>query len=230
MNVALVTVGDEILSGDTINTNAAWLGQQLREAGVTVERMTVVPDRIADIARVVNEHHAEYDAVIVTGGVGPTPDDVTMEAVAAAFGTTLKPDEEVSEWLEDEKGYSNEDLTPRTTYIPARAEMLPNPEGVAPGCVIENAYVLPGVPTEMKAMFEVIADEFRGEPTYVETVSTPEPESHLLDRIVQVQETFDVTVGSYPGENVRLKIEGRDPETVSEAGAWLRERVELEES
>jgi len=229
MHVALVTVGDEILSGETVNTNASWLGDQLQSAGVTVERMTVVPDRVADIARVVNEYHAEYDAVIVTGGLGPTPDDVTMEGVAAAFGTEITDDDAVSRWLETEKGYSNEDLAPETTYIPERAEMLPNPNGVAPGCVIENTYVLPGVPEEMRAMFAVVADDFSGEQTYVESVETPEPESQLLDRIVDVQEAFDVSVGSYPGETVRLRVEGTDRETVTAATSWLYERVETVE-
>lgn len=227
MHVALVTVGDEILSGETVNTNAKWLGEQLQSAGVTVERMTVVPDRVADIARVVNEYHAEYDAVIVTGGLGPTPDDLTMEAVAAAFGTDVAPDDAVSRWLETEKGYSNEDLAPRTTYIPERAEMLPNPNGVAPGCVIENTYVFPGVPEEMRGMFAEVADDFSGEQTYVESVETPEPESQLLDRIVDIQEEFDVSVGSYPGETVRLRVEGTDRETVTAAISWLRERVEI---
>jgi len=86
MRVALVSVGDELLTGDTVNTNAAWLGRELSDRGVAVERTTVVPDRTADIARVVNEYHAEYDAVVVTGGLGPTHDDVTIEGVAAAFG------------------------------------------------------------------------------------------------------------------------------------------------
>lgn len=226
MHVAVVSVGDELLTGETVNTNAAWLGEQLRDAGVTVERMTVIPDRVSDIARVVNEYHAEYEAVIVTGGLGPTPDDMTMEGVAAAFGTELESDDGVRDWLETEKGYSNDDLAPKTTYIPARAEMLRNPAGVAPGCVIEDAYVLPGVPEEMKGMFELIADEFHGEQTYVETVETPEPESQLLDRIVQLQSEFDVSVGSYPGERVELRIEGDDPETVADASSWLREQVE----
>ncbi|SDK09091.1 molybdenum cofactor synthesis domain-containing protein [Halovenus aranensis] len=227
MEVALVTVGDEILSGETTNTNAAWLGQRLRESGVSVERMTVVPDRIADIARVVNEYQAAYDAVIVTGGLGPTPDDVTMQGVAAAYGTELEADAAVSEWLESEKGYSNDDLAPETTHIPERATMLKNPEGVAPGCVIDNTYVLPGVPAEMQGMFDQVADDFSGDPWYVETVCTPEPESHLLDRITEVQKQYDVTVGSYPGKNVRLRIEGTDPDIVEDAASWLRERVDL---
>jgi molybdenum cofactor synthesis domain-containing protein len=226
MRVALITVGDEILSGDTVNTNAAWLGERLTEAGVTVPRMTVVPDDVGEIARVVNEYRAAYDAVIVTGGLGPTHDDITMEAVAAAFGTDLAADPAVEQWLLEEGGYSGDDLAPGTTQIPERGEFLRNPEGVAPGCTIGNVYVLPGVPTEMRAMFGLIADEFAGEKRHRTVVVAAEPESQLLDRIRDVQEKFGVAVGSYPGENVRLRIQSTDESAVSEAAAWLRERVE----
>ncbi|MFT4948517.1 MAG: molybdenum cofactor synthesis domain-containing protein [Natronomonas sp.] len=225
MRVALVTVGDELLAGDTANTNAAWLGRQLTGRGVDVERVTVVPDREGDIARVVNEYRAEYDAVVVTGGLGPTHDDLTMDAVAAAFGTETAEREAVYEWLAAD-GYAREDLSEETAYIPDGAELLENPEGVAPGCVIGTVYVLPGVPAEMKAMFELVADRFEGEPVYTETVVADEPESSLLDRVAQVREEFDVGVGSYPGETVRLKIRGDDETTVAEAAAWLRERVD----
>jgi molybdenum cofactor synthesis domain-containing protein len=228
MRVALVTVGDEILAGETVNTNAAWLGRQLAEAGATVERMATIPDRVDEIARVVNEFHAEYDAVIVTGGLGPTHDDLTMEAVAAAFGTELAPDEAVREWLDSAGGYSG-DLAPGTTHIPERAEMLRNPEGVAPGCVLGNVYVLAGVPGEMKAMFDLVRDDFGGQSRYVESVRAAEPESQLLGRISELQSRFDVTVGSYPGETVRLRIEGTDPEVVSEAADWVRGRVDAPE-
>jgi len=229
MRVALITVGDEILSGDTVNTNAAWLGRELAERGASVERATVVPDRVADIARVVNEYHAEYDAVIVTGGLGPTHDDVTMEGVAAAFGTELEPDEEASRWLEEEGGYARDDLAEGTTHLPVTAKLLRNPEGVAPGCTIGNVYVLPGLPGEMKVMFESIAGNFTGERRYVETVTAAEPESALLDRIAHLRSEFGVTVGSYPGENVRLKIQGTDEGSVRDAAGWLRANVDSPE-
>src|SRR6056297_2060632 len=135
MRVALVTVGDELLAGDTVNTNAAWLGSRLAERGATVERVTVVPDRIADIARVVNEYRAEYDAVVVTGGLGPTHDDVTMDGVAAALGREVERSEDVLDWVEESGGYARDDLAEGTADIPVGARMLPNPEGVAPGCV-----------------------------------------------------------------------------------------------
>jgi molybdenum cofactor synthesis domain-containing protein len=230
MDIAVVTVGDEILAGDTINTNASWLGQQLTDRGATVARMTTVPDEVGDIARVVNEYRAAYDAVVVTGGLGPTHDDVTMEAVAAAFGTTVEADDDVESWLTTEGGYSGDDLAPKTTHIPKRATMLRNPEGVAPGCVIENVYVFPGVPSEMKAMFELIADEFGGETVYREMVAAAEPESELLDRLQGLQDRFDVTVGSYPGDYVTLKIESTDRDAVERATAWIEDRIESPDS
>lgn len=226
MRVALVTVGDEILAGDTVNTNAAWLGRQLADRGVDVGRVTVVPDRIGDIARLVNEQRAEFDAVIVTGGVGPTHDDVTMDGVAAAFGREMVPNADAEAWIAECGDYAVADLTEGTTHLPAGARFLPNPEGVAPGAAVESVYVMPGVPTEMKGMFETVAAEFEGEPTHVEVVRTSEPESALLDRIGAVREAFDVTVGSYPGEDVRLKVMAADAETAAAAAAWLRERVD----
>jgi molybdenum cofactor synthesis domain-containing protein len=225
MEVALVTVGDELLSGDTVNTNGAWLGRRLHERGVTVERSTTVPDRVADIARVVNEYRAEYDAVIVTGGLGPTHDDLTMEAVGAALGRPVEEDEAVLAWLEEHGGYARADLADGTADLPKGARPLHNTVGVAPGCVVEDVYVLPGVPSEMEAMFEAVADEFAGDVQHVVVVPAAEPESALLDRFEELRERFDVKVGSYPGEFVRVRLEGEE-EGVERAAAWLRERVE----
>jgi molybdenum cofactor synthesis domain-containing protein len=226
MRVAVVTVGDELLSGETVNTNAAWLGQQLAQRGVTVGRTTVIPDEISDIARVVNEYHAEFDAVIVTGGLGPTHDDKTIEAVAAAFGRDVVKSEDALAWLEEHGGYTRDDLTDGTGEVPEGSRVLPNHEGVAPGCVVESCYVLPGVPAEMKRMFEEIVGEFSGEQRYVRTVDAAEPESALLDRLAEVQEQFPVKVGSYPGDHVTVRFEGTEEELVEEAAAWFGERVE----
>ncbi|MDG5817329.1 molybdopterin-binding protein [Natronococcus sp. A-GB7] len=230
MNAAVVTVGDELLAGRTTNTNATWLCERLAERGVTVERVTTVPDRIEDISAVVGDYSATYDAVLVTGGLGPTHDDVTMVGIAATFGRELETDETALEWLE-EHGYSRSDLTTGTADLPAGSRPLHNEAGVAPGAVLENVYVLPGVPTEMRAMFETVAEEFAGTRVYRETVVADEPESALLDRLETLNREFDVSVGSYPGESVRLELSGPDEETVTSAATWLRERVEtVEES
>ncbi|OYR45402.1 MULTISPECIES: molybdopterin-binding protein [unclassified Halorubrum] len=229
MNAAVVTVGDELLVGDTENTNATWLCDRLDERGVVVRRVTVVPDEVGEIARVVNEYHAEYDAVIVTGGLGPTHDDVTMDGVAAAFGRGLERNDEAASWLA-ERGYSADDLAAETTHLPADCRPLANETGVAPGAVVESVYVLPGVPTEMKAMFESVADEFEGTPTHTVTVDVDEPESALLERFTELQEEFDVSVGSYPGESVRVKITATDAAEAERAAEWVRERSTLVET
>ncbi len=219
-------VGDELLAGDTVNTNAAWLGERLVERGVDVERVTVVPDRVAEIARTVNEDRARYDAVVTTGGLGPTHDDLTMAGVAAAVGRSLVPSEAVLDRLTEAGGYAHEDLADGTTHIPEDARPLHNSEGVAPGCVVENVYVLPGVPEEMKAMFETVADEFEGERRHVGFVTVDEPESALVDRFAELQDRFDVTVGSYPGENVRVKVQSTDEAELEAALSWLRANVD----
>ena len=229
MRVAIVTVGEELLTGDTVNTNATWLCERLTDRGVTVERITTLPDRIADIARVVNEYRAEYDAVIVTGGVGPTHDDVTMDGVAAAFGRDLIHSEEAHQWLIAEGGYAAEDLLEGTAHIPDGATPLHNSEGVAPGAAIDSVYVLPGVPTEMKAMFEQIADEFEGQRRYSEMLRVENPESELIPLFETLRNRFDVSVGSYPGENVRVKLSSTDREAVRSAARWLQEYVTLVE-
>ena len=226
MQVALVTVGDELLAGDTVNTNASWLAERLTARGVAVERVTTVPDRVDDIAAVVREYRDAYDAVLVTGGVGPTHDDVTMDGVAAAVGVGLAADGEALAYLTEHGGYAADDLSEGTTHLPEGARVIHNEAGVAPGCVIDGIYVFPGVPAEMEAMFASVADEFSGEEPHTAVVETPEPESTMLDRLAAVRERFDVTVGSYPGDHVRVKFTGTDEERVEAAAAWLRERVE----
>ena len=225
MNAAVVTVGDELLVGDTENTNATWLCDRLDARGVAVRRVTVVPDEVAEIARVVNEYRAEYDAVVVTGGLGPTHDDVTMAGVAAAFGRDLVENAQATAWLA-ERGYSGDDLAAETTHLPADCRPLSNGAGVAPGAVVESVYVLPGVPGEMKAMFELVEDEFAGTLTHVLTVDVDEPESALLDRFESLRERFDVRVGSYPGEVVTVKITAESETEAERAAAWVREHAD----
>jgi molybdenum cofactor synthesis domain-containing protein len=226
MRVALVSVGDELLAGDTVNTNAAWLGTRLTERGAAVERSVVVPDRIDDIADTISTLHERYDAVLVTGGLGPTHDDLTMDAVARAFDRPLEANDEAVEWLEEQGGYERGDLATGTTDLPAGARVLHNEAGVAPGCVVESVYVFPGVPEEMKTMFESVEAEFSGTVSHVEWVHADEPESALLDRLAALRERFDITVGSYPGDYVRVKIQSTDSEVATAAADWLRDRVD----
>ena len=225
MDVALVTVGDELLAGETENTNASWLARQLSDRGVSVRRIVVIPDDRSVIETEVSSLSDEFDAVIVTGGVGPTHDDVTMEAVADAFGREMVEHPDAIEWFETETEYARSDLVEGTGDLPDGARMLPNPAGVAPGAVVENVYVLPGVPTEMEGMFEVVAAEFSGSISATEILYTENPESSMVDLLREVTERFDVRVGSYPNGSVRIKIQSEDPDEAAAAAEWLSERL-----
>jgi nicotinamide-nucleotide amidase len=237
MNAALVTVGDELLSGDTANTNATWIGKQLAERGVTVKRMLTVPDETDVIADAVRRYSDAFDAVIATGGLGGTPDDITIESVAAAFERDLVENElaraDVERHLESIAGKYDElnvDVAAEAR-LPAGARPLLNRAGMSPGCVLENVYVLPGIPAEMKRMFEEIADEFEGD-VGSRVLYTEEPEANLIDRLDEVRDQFGVQVGCYPdreaGHN-RLKIRGSDGGSLDEAEAWLTEQIVLAE-
>jgi len=226
MRVAVVTVGDELLAGDITNTNASWLAGQLTERGVDVERLTTVPDDVEQISAVISDYHERFDAVITTGGLGPTHDDTTMAAVAAAFDRQYTEHPDAVAYFDDHDRYATTDLAPGTMALPEGARLLVNDVGVAPGAKLENVFVLPGVPVEMKSMFERISDAFSGPTKTVEVVRAAEPESALVSRLQMLRGRFDVQVGSYPRNSVHVKLQSADPEEVAEAAAWLRERVE----
>ncbi|WP_254838993.1 competence/damage-inducible protein A [Natronomonas marina] len=235
MDAALLTVGDELLDGDTENTNATWLARELTERGATVRRVLTVPDDRAVIAEATAEYSDAFDAVVVTGGLGRTPDDVTMEAVAAAFDRPMTENDlaraDVERTLAAIAGeYPDLEVdAEKEALLPEGARPLINHAGLSPGCVLENVYVLPGIPSEMKRMFEAVEGEFDGTARF-RTLYTEEPEANLVERLDEVQTRFDVKVGCYPdrgaGHN-RLKVTGDDAATLEEATAWLAENVTL---
>lgn len=240
MNVAVLSVGDEILAGDTVNTNASWLADRIDERGGRVRRILTVPDDRAVIAEAVREWSEAFDAVLVTGGIGGTPDDVTMEAVADGLDREFVVDPDQRKRLaEKARQFREENPEMVAEYdlqmdldlaasLPEGGRALTTDVGWAPGCAVENVYVLPGIPREMKATFELVADDFGGD-VVSETIYTPEPEGALGDRLDEVRERFDAAVGSYPGVDEtpgRLKVTGTDEAAVRTATDWLRERVE----
>ncbi|MFC5279281.1 competence/damage-inducible protein A [Halorubrum rubrum] len=240
MEVALITVGDELLSGDTVNTNANWLAARLAERGVSVTRILSVPDDRETIAERVATYGDAFDRVVVTGGIGGTPDDVTVEAVADAFGRDLAVSElaraDVEERLaEIATRIPDRDLdvdVDREAALPAASRPLPNEAGLAPGCVLENVYVLPGIPEELKTMFESVADEFAGE-RRSRFLYTVEPEANIVPALEEAMNRFDVTVGCYPdreaGHN-RLKLVGTDDEELAAGSDWLLGAINVSET
>jgi nicotinamide-nucleotide amidase len=237
MDAAIVTVGNELLAGDIENTNATWLANELTGRGVEVARIIVVPDEETVVAATIREWAERFDAVLVTGGLGGTPDDVTMPAVAAGLDRELvvnpvaeaDVEETLARIFEENPDLDFELRAEWYASMPEGATPIPNPEGLAPGCVADNVYVLPGIPEEMEAVFENVADAFGGE-VATRTLYSPEPEGALASHLGAVADQFGVRVGSYPNRGAgqtRIKLTGNDAATLETAVEWLRERTDV---
>lgn len=171
MRIELVNTGTELLLGDTINTNAAWLGQRLAALGLEVARQTIVPDGRA-VYEGIEEAAGRCDVVLVTGGLGPTNDDVSRECTADLLGLPLELNDGVMAWLTDYFGKRNKpvnEASRRQAMVPRGAKVLENRFGTAPGLYMPaglgaargiNAHVflLPGPPRELKPMMENIVE------------------------------------------------------------------------
>jgi molybdenum cofactor synthesis domain-containing protein len=144
---AILTIGNEIVSGDTENTNASWLARRLAPLGVEVRLIAALPDEIDEIARFVREHAPAVEFLLVTGGLGGTPDDLTREALAAAFGVEQEEQPEVAADLRA-RFTRDPEYAARWALLPEGSRPLANPRGGAPGFVIANVYVFPGLLAE----------------------------------------------------------------------------------
>lgn len=165
MKIELINTGTELLIGDVVNTNAAWLGQCMVELGIEVQRATVVPDGAA-IEEALAQACRRADVVMVTGGLGPTMDDVSREGAAAVFGLELGIDEEVLAWLTQyfaARGRPVNDHNRRQALKPLGAVVMPNAHGTAPGLYLPaelgakqgfncHVFLVPGPPRELKPM------------------------------------------------------------------------------
>jgi molybdenum cofactor synthesis domain-containing protein len=227
MRGAILTIGNEVVSGDVLNTNAAWLSQRLESLGVQVVVAASVPDEIELIADFVVRERSRVEHVVVTGGLGGTPDDVTREAMAAAFGVGQTEVPDLARDLRD-RYPKHPDYAARWANLPTGSKPLRNPKGGAPGFVIANVWALPGLPAEMEAMFNLYADEFSGDlpiASWRRTLATRESEIvHLLTSATVRWPT--VSIGSYPrftseGPEVEVVLKSADPKALAEASRWL---------
>ena len=163
MVAAILTIGNELVSGDIPNTNGSWIAKRLEPLGVAVTLIASIPDEIDRIAAFVRREAPLVDVLFVTGGLGGTPDDITREALAAAFGVAQREQPEVAADLRA-RFTRDPDYVTRWAQLPDGSRALANPLGGAPGFAIANVYVLPGLPSEMEAMFDSIAGELGGAP------------------------------------------------------------------
>jgi len=229
---AILTIGNELVSGDVPNTNGSWLAKRLAPLGVETRLLAAVPDEIETIADFIRREAPRVDFFLVTGGLGGTPDDLTREAVAHTFDL---PQEELPDLAADLRARftRDPDYAARWARLPRGARALRNPLGGAPGFVVENVYVMPGLPSEMEAMFDSIAEEFRsGSPIGAWRRTYRTRESDIAPALVEVGERWPrVLVGSYPtfsadGPTVEVVVKSSDEDELRAASEWLARALE----
>ncbi|MCL5031228.1 MAG: competence/damage-inducible protein A [Bacteroidetes bacterium] len=248
MNAQIVTIGDELLIGQTINTNSSFIGEQLSNIQIDVRKISVVGDDETEILKEFKSSFKENDLVIVTGGLGPTHDDVTRKCVVKFFHTELVPNKEVLEDLKTffkKRGRNLTKINEDQALVPKIAKVIRNEFGTAPGMWIEKDekifIVLPGVPSEMKGMMnsivipnlkeKIVGQEFVIKRSNV--LTTGIPESMLFERLGNLDEILEgaklAFLPSQFGVKLRITVKESDEEQainkLSEIEQKIRSKV-----
>ncbi len=201
VTAAVLIIGNEILSGRTKDVNLGYLAEELTKLGVRLREARVVADVEEEIVAAVNECRAKYDYVFTTGGIGPTHDDITSGSVARAFGVPLILDERARAVLARNypPGGLNEARL-RMAHVPEGASLIENPVSAAPGFQMGNVFVMAGVPSIMRAMFDGLKGSLKGgRPVLSLTVSAFLGEGVIAAGLGALQQRYaDLDIGSYP--------------------------------
>lgn len=228
---AMLVIGDEILSGRTRDANMYHLAGLLTDAGITLAEVRVVSDDTGAIIAAVNALRAQYDQVFTSGGIGPTHDDITAEAIAQAFGVPITIRADARALLQahyERAGSPLNDARLRMARIPDGASLIDNPVSTAPGFTLQNVHVMAGVPAIFQAMIaSVLPTLTGGQPLISQTLRVNRGEGDIADAFAALAADYpDLSMGSYPftqngvyGTN--LVIRGTDLALVSAAMARL---------
>lgn len=229
---AIVVIGDEILSGKTQDTNTPFLLRELRDLGVDVRRVIVVPDVVEEIAEAIRLVQPRYDLIFTSGGVGPTHDDVTMEAIALAMGRRVVRHPALVRLVEELcAGRPVKQANLRLADVPEDAELVWAPSLRVPLVVLENIYILPGIPEILREKFAAVKDRFRCEPFHLVRFYCRRGEAHLAPLMTEiVAEHPGLSVGSYPtltasDYRVLVTLESKDPDLLARARRRFRDLV-----
>lgn len=201
---AILAIGDELLSGRTRDANMHHLAGWLTERGVALMEARVVPDDAEMIGEALNALRARYDYVFTSGGIGPTHDDITVEAISAALGRPVIEHPRAAAMVRAYYAAKGVEATParmRMARTPEGADLIDNPVSGAPGVRVENVFIMAGVPKIFQAMLNAIEDHIeRGQLLYSFAATARNlPESALAEQLAQIQNALKgVTLGSYP--------------------------------
>jgi molybdenum cofactor synthesis domain-containing protein len=230
-----LVIGDEILSGRTQDRNIAQVALWLNEQGIRLREVRVVPDDIGSIAAAVNALRTSHDYLFTTGGIGPTHDDITVDAMATAFGVEVIEHPEARRILEnyyrDRPGGLTEARL-RMARTPQGAQLIQNPSSGAPGVKIENVYILAGVPQIAASMLEALSGTLQGgRPVVSVTVGARAAESDVADLLRETEAANPgVAIGSYPffrdgNYGANFVIRSEDADLARRTGDELSERL-----
>lgn len=234
VTAAFIIIGNEILSGRTQDANLAFLAQRLGETGIQVVEARVIPDIEQTIIDTVRELAARVDYVFTSGGIGPTHDDITADAIARAFGTETFEHPEAVAILE--RHYAEGEFNParrKMARVPRGASLLENPVSSAPGFKIENVHVLAGVPKIMQAMVDMLLPSLAGGAVVESrTITVLIGESVIATEMGDVEAAFaDIDVGSYPyfkpgASGTSIVLRGSNIAMLDEALATITAKLE----
>ena len=221
VSAGLLIIGDEILSGRTVDQNINFLAKNLSENGILLKEVRVVGDFENEIIFAVNELRKKFDYVFTSGGIGPTHDDITSLSIAKAFNQDLILNEVAHEILIQHYGAENvNEARLKMAFLPRKASLLDNPVSSAPGFRIENVFVMAGIPKIFQAMFEASKKELKiGCKISARELKISLTESIIAKDLTDLQNQYrEISMGSYPFENgTSLVFRGFDKEILEEA-------------
>jgi molybdenum cofactor synthesis domain-containing protein len=206
VTAAILVIGDEVLSGRTQDANTQVLAKALGVIGVQLREARAIADDEDTIIEGLNAMRARFDYVFTSGGIGPTHDDITAEAVGKAFGARVTIRDDARALLDDYYGDRINEGRLRMARIPDGASLIDNPVSIAPGFRLENVFVMAGVPSVFKAMLGSVLGQLSGGAVIHEiSIASPKPEGELSGPLGAVAAKHSaVSIGSYP----RIKPEG----------------------
>ena len=229
---AMLVIGDELLSGRTHDANMHHLANQLTELGINLCEARFIGDDASVIVPNIVELRTKFDYLFTSGGIGPTHDDITTDCVAEAFGrqVSVRPDAfKILKKYYDEKGIELNEARLRMARIPETADLIENPISGAPGYIIENVYVMAGVPKIFKSMLKTLLPNLKkGSPTLSISVKLYKGEGDIALELEQIVKAFsELNFGSYPfNENgihgTNIVIRGKDEKLMIQAEEKVR--------
>jgi molybdenum cofactor synthesis domain-containing protein len=212
----IIIIGDEILSGETMDTNSAFLCQELRALGVAVRRIHIVPDDISQIAEDVRLFSQLFDVVLTSGGVGPTHDDVTMEGIALGLQQKLVVNPIFESLIRQGYGVKTRPEHLKMACVPEGSELLQGGEFWFPVIRVENVYIFPGIPEILKYKFDAIRSVFQDTPFFRAQIFVNCDEGEIAEILHRTVQSFpELHLGSYPTMRstkykIKLNLDAKD--------------------